>query len=425
MKNGIILIMCLILQTSALSVEFAGGTGEPNDPYQIATVEQLVSIGSDSELLQKSYVLVADLDLDPNLPGGRIFEDALIAPDDLDGVGSHRGIPFRGIFDGQGHTIANLHIEGRYGYDAGLFGILSGLVRDLNLTDVVVSGSPCGAIAGENEGMILRCSVTGLVSGDERVGGLVGTLWAGSLVECQAQVQVTGDESVGGMVGGLDGTLMRCKVQAEVNGRRFVGGLVGIEEEFGKILECSATGSVIGSSYVGGLIGVSKNMIWRSSANCEVIAEQTAGGLAGSAGLPFVVLFADCYAQGSIAGSIVGGLVGEAHDTQVMNCYAACEFFPLKVGDEEPLVGGLFGDTITPRWAPMTVACFWDAELSQTANSIGSDPQELGQGLTTKQMQDQQVFENAGWDFGQVWMICEGDYPRLQWEAVECNEQQQ
>jgi len=63
--------------------------------------------------------------------------------------------------------------------------------------------------------------------------------------------------------------------------------------------------------------------------------------------------------------------------------------------------------------------------LSQTVNSIGSDPLELGTGLTTDQMQDQEVFQNAGWDFNQLWMICEGDYPRLQWEAVDCNEPQQ
>jgi hypothetical protein len=29
---------------------FAGGTGDPGDPYQIATAEQLISIGSDPNL---------------------------------------------------------------------------------------------------------------------------------------------------------------------------------------------------------------------------------------------------------------------------------------------------------------------------------------------------------------------------------------
>jgi len=420
MKRGIILIVCLMLQSSALSVEFAGGTGEPNDPYQIATAEQLIAIGSDPNLLDKSFVLVADIDLDPNLPGGRVFEDALIAQDDSNNVSGHGGSPFDGILDGQGHTIANLHIEGKYGYDAALFGMLSGLVKDLRLTDVVVSGSPCGAIVGFNlRGMILRCSVTGQVSGVEDVGGLVGSNWGGSLVDCVAQMQVTGEESVGGMVGGLDGTLIGCEAQAEVYGKRGVGGLVGVGGEFGKILECSATGTVIGSSYVGGLIGVSRSMIWRSSANCDVTAEQTAGGLAGSALWPFGILIADCYAQGSVTGSIVGGLVGESHHNQVMNCYAACKLFALETEGTDPLVGGLFG---IPRWGPLTVACFWDTELSGVAISTGSDPLELGTGLTTEQMRNEDAFRSAGWDFDHVWMICEGDYPRLQWEVEDCND---
>jgi len=207
-------MLCLILQSSALSVEFPGGTGEPNNPYQIATAEQLINIGSDPDLLNKSFVLVADIDLDPNLPGGRIFEDALIVQDEDDSVSGHRGSSFDGYLDGQGHTIANLHIKGKHGYDTGLFGRLSGLVKNLNLVDVVISGSPCGAIAGLHNGTIFRCRVTGRISGTENVGGLVGCNWDGTLMECEAQVQVVGDSKVGGMVGGgPGGTLSNCEVK--------------------------------------------------------------------------------------------------------------------------------------------------------------------------------------------------------------------
>ena len=132
-----ILILSLILQPSVLFAEFAGGTGEPNDPYQIATAEQLIAIGSDRDLLQKSFILMADIDLDPNLPGGSIFKDALIAQDTDESVNGHRSSSFDGVFDGNGHTISNMHIEGEHGYDAGLFAQLSGLVKDLSLTDVI------------------------------------------------------------------------------------------------------------------------------------------------------------------------------------------------------------------------------------------------------------------------------------------------
>ena len=72
--------LCLCITPSTYAAEFAGGTGEPNDPYQIATAEQLISIGSDPNLLDKHFILVNDIDLDPNLPGGRVFDRAVIAP---------------------------------------------------------------------------------------------------------------------------------------------------------------------------------------------------------------------------------------------------------------------------------------------------------------------------------------------------------
>lgn len=100
MKRGIILMVYLVLQPSALSAEFAGGTGEPDDPYQIATAEQLIGIGTDPNLLDKSFVLVADIDLDPNLPGGRVFEGALIAA------------TFKGVFGGgPGGTLMRCEVQ--------------------------------------------------------------------------------------------------------------------------------------------------------------------------------------------------------------------------------------------------------------------------------------------------------------------------
>lgn len=420
MKFGMILIVCISFQSLALCAEFAGGTGEPNDPYQIATGEQLISIGSDPNLMDKHFTLVNDIDLDPNLPGGSIFTDAVIARDESDGVSGHTGFPFRGILDGQGHTIANLHIEGKYGYDAGLIGNLSGLVKDLHFTDVVVSGSPCGAIAGLNQqGVILRCTATGQVSGLEDIGGLVGANWEGSLVECKAEVQVTGGDNAGGMVGGgPGGTLIHCEVRADVSGENNIGGLAGKSHQ-GQIMECKTTGIVVGNNNVGGLIGASdRTIVWWSSSKCEVTAEETAGGLTGSTVWSSGPVLVNCYAQGSVTGSTIGGIAGEARHNQVINCYSACELIGLEFEGREPFVGGLIGDSMVSAWAPLTIGCFWDAELSGVDVGVGPDQLELGTGLTTEQMLDKESFVNAGWDFGHTWIMPDGDYPILQWEKA-------
>jgi len=81
-----------------------------------------------------------------------------------------------------------------------------------------------------------------------------------------------------------------------------VGGLVGSQSGY-SIIECRVTGVVNGSNNVGGLTGVFQEpIIWRSSVNCAVTAEQTAGGLIGFASGNNMFI-ADCYAQGSITGS--------------------------------------------------------------------------------------------------------------------------
>jgi hypothetical protein len=224
--------------------------------------------------------------------------------------------------------------------------------------------------------------------------------------------------------GGPGGTLMRCAVDAEVNGQQNVGGLVGQVHD-GTIIECCAIGTVVGNNKIGGLMGTSgRTMILNSLANCEVAAEQIAGGLIGSTTWPGLVL-ANCHAQGSITGSVIGGLAGQARHNQIMNCYAVSKLIGREIESEEPkepVVGGLFGDTIIPAWAPATVACFWDTEYSEITVSTGSDLLEIGTGLTTEQMRDEEIFRNAGWDFNHTWMICEGEYPKLQWEGEDCND---
>jgi len=94
-KLWIILIVCLTLRSSALCVEFAGGTGELNDPYLIATAEQMNAIGAEPNDFDKHFKLMADIDL-------KDFGDSSF---NLIGSYSH---PFKGVFDGNGHTISNL-----------------------------------------------------------------------------------------------------------------------------------------------------------------------------------------------------------------------------------------------------------------------------------------------------------------------------
>src|SRR4030042_1453759 len=91
--------------------KYSGGTGEPNDPYQIATAADLIALGETPEDYDKHFILTADIDLDPNLPGRKVFDKAVIAPGILGGLGSKFwGTPFTGVFDGNSHTISHLTV---------------------------------------------------------------------------------------------------------------------------------------------------------------------------------------------------------------------------------------------------------------------------------------------------------------------------
>ena len=101
-NSQIIRTITLLITIFSLSLpayaQYSGGTGEPDDPYQIATADDLMLLGESPEDYDKHFILTANIDLDPNLPGRKVFDRALI--------------DFIGHFDGGSHIISHLTING-------------------------------------------------------------------------------------------------------------------------------------------------------------------------------------------------------------------------------------------------------------------------------------------------------------------------
>jgi len=89
-----IIVVCFV--NFSAQAQYGGGTGEPNDPYQIATAEDLMLLGEMPEDYDKHFILTADIDLDPNLPGRKVFDRAVIAPDVNDDEYWFQGTAFTG-----------------------------------------------------------------------------------------------------------------------------------------------------------------------------------------------------------------------------------------------------------------------------------------------------------------------------------------
>jgi len=394
-KTNAILIVVLLWSTLAQSNPFAGGTGEPNDPYRIATAEQLVAIGADPNLLDKSFVLVADIDLDPNLAGGRIFTQAVIAPDMNDTDSRFQGPAFRGDLDGRTYAIRNLTISSNASHYLGLFGLLASdaSVRSLRLENAQIVGGQnsqgLGALAGSNRGSLAECYTTATVSGSEAVGGLVGYN-SGTMVSCHATADIGAfDSSLDGGGG---------------------GGLVGVN--VGVLADSSADAKVAGPGKLGGLTGSNQGVIWRCFARGEITGGDFLGGLVGSA---VEGIISNCYSLAAVSGTYgvnTGGLIGYYAGDVLINCYAAGAVYNGDVAEQWDW-GGMIGSSDGP--APVIVGCFWDVESSLSTVSDG------GTGLTTAEMQTRDTFTQAGWKFHTTWMICEGKgYPHLQWEGIDC-----
>ncbi len=158
---------------------YAGGSGTADDPYQIETAEQLNTIGLYPEDCDKHFRLTADIDMN-----------------DLAGAKVNLITAFKGVFDGNDHTIANLTYLANdgdgppdmpYVWGIGLFRGVMGrdaLVENLGLVNPDLQPAPTctkevrsvGALVGIlMQGWVRNCYVQGgRVVGSSHVGGLVG-----------------------------------------------------------------------------------------------------------------------------------------------------------------------------------------------------------------------------------------------------------
>jgi hypothetical protein len=232
--------------------KYSGGTGESNDPYQIASAADLLVLSADANDYGLSFILTADINME-----WQVFTTAIIAPDTVAGSG-FSGTSFMGTFDGNGHKITHFTINGGSNWFLGLFGYVhGGTVKNLGVENCAVSGASwVGGLMGYEEyGIISNCYSTGQVSGYSLVGGLVGRN-AGSISNCYSTCAVSGSYAeVGGLVGeNVSYSISNCYSTGAVSGTYDVGGLVGYNYD-GSISNCYSMGAVNGTSDVGGLVG--------------------------------------------------------------------------------------------------------------------------------------------------------------------------
>ena len=108
-------------------------------------------------------------------------------------------IPFKGKYNGNGHTISNMKITAE-SYSAGLFGgiesaALTGInLRNGSITKIASGGRNCGMLAADvKTSVVSLCSATGTIDVQEagNAGGLIGHADASHITRCSANVQIS------------------------------------------------------------------------------------------------------------------------------------------------------------------------------------------------------------------------------------------
>ncbi len=196
---------------------------------------------------------------------------------------------FKGIFDGNNHTISHFVINDTLAFYVGLFGKLKDSeIKNLTLTD---------------------CSITG----KHYIGGISASAENSSIKNCQVNLSINGMRDVGGIIGVSDSTQVEnCSVSGSVNSLEYYGGgIIGKIEEFSTIFQCANSAAVSGRLYIGGIVGfanmVSIKYCTNTGNNTALDFNSSIGGIAGSVSGEI----SHCQNSGNLnGGSRLGGICG-------------------------------------------------------------------------------------------------------------------
>ncbi|MBQ2971696.1 MAG: hypothetical protein IJE16_04005 [Ruminococcus sp.] len=234
---------------------------DENGNYLIKTYKDLTLMAekvnsADSDYVSASYILANDI----TCPIGSKWVNPIGENDD---VYSTSASTFRGVFDGQGYTISNLHItngetvHNRYG----LFGQISNAtIKNLNLENVSMdsSGNYAGAIVGSiaDGSLVSNCTVSGYIDSDCKyhIGGISGYSYDSIIEKCINYCDVTSSaDYIAGICGTNRGTVNNCanfgSIVAEDASR--CGGIVGGDVSGNIVTNCFNAGNVSGKASMG------------------------------------------------------------------------------------------------------------------------------------------------------------------------------
>ena len=282
------------------------GSGTEADPYQIKTeadlIELRVQVNENGLTYAKEWFQLVN---------------SISLTDEWTPIGNS-DVVFMGNLDGNGLTISNLKITAGGTY-TGLFGCAAlGTFRNLNLTDVDITGTglDCGSVIGYvPKGSINLMDITAAVNvkGKKHTGGLVGRGYV--IAEgCTVSGSVSGDGMVGGLVAGSSGdaygTFIDCVNRANVSSTATYGGsAAGIQacstsNPLNSFTGCINSGTIIASGADSHAAGIANGA--RKIENCQNSGAISA--VSHACGIGNGVNIEKCSNTGFVNGGVAAGI---------------------------------------------------------------------------------------------------------------------
>ncbi len=374
-------------------------TKEPalvNEVYQISNgyelawfrdrVNESTDAGKSSKL---NAVLTADIDL-----GGHDW-----TPISRFGTTSNT-YGYIGTFDGAGHRVDGLHIDGD-GKGNALFGYVY------------------------THGTVKGVTVAGSVSGSQYAAGVVALLAGGRVENCVNEAAVGGNpcRMSGGVVGYMTNydhktsAVVDCINRGAVTGGGTLGGVVGSASNGTEVSRCRNEGAVSGSDMVGGIVGSASLNVQGCSNHGSVTG--TASKVGGIAGHTSAAL-SECYNTGAVSGvsdggkrpSGVGGIVGNFYngkaEVMITGAYNAGTVKDSGAGN----VGAVIGSKKAESGVSMD-RCYYLKGSCDKDVGINATEGDSAQAVTQEQLRSKAMAGLLGGSFAAP---ATGGAPVLRWE---------
>ena len=396
---------------------FSGGDGSTDSPYLIKKVADLTELAT---VVNGGNTLSGKL--------LRLENDITYGSSDtyttIGFTGSGIAKKFAGTFDGNGHSINGLKLNGaKY---VSMFASLdaAGIIKNLTLNapTLTCTDSYGAFIAAQAAGSVENCKVeNGIMtstSGSYK-GGIVGYL-QGKVKDCSFSGSITTSVSIGGVVGQNYGDIDNCVCSATIISQSdnsssvHIGGIASVTLKLGDtsptITECYFIGSIQGSvlNNCGGISAtLNRGTIERCWNGGYISSTGYCGGIIGSLDAGTIK---DCYNAGTLYDTNsegVGGIAGykstASDETIIENCLSIGGIFNsiLARNEGSEIVGKKMGEVIINN-------TFFDTQVTGW-NSIDH-------AKTTKELTTANGI--SGFD-GTIWKFTEGMYPRLIKSAQE------